>query len=63
MTAVAAAFGADQIGNTTEMTRGFSAGLLGAAAVAAVGAALAAILLSKPATAAHDSSDSELIAA
>jgi hypothetical protein len=63
MTAVAAAFGADQIGNTTEMTRGFSAGLLGAAAVAAVGAALAAILLSKPATAAHDSSDSELIVA
>jgi predicted MFS family arabinose efflux permease len=63
MTAVAAAFGADQIGNTTEMTRGFSAGLLGAAAIAAVGAALAAILLKKPATRAAESRDGELIAA
>jgi EmrB/QacA subfamily drug resistance transporter len=63
MTAVAAAFGAAQIGNTTEMTRGFSAGLLGAAAIAAVGAALAAILLTKPATRAAASTQRELIAA
>jgi predicted MFS family arabinose efflux permease len=62
MTAVAAAFGADQVGNTSELTSGFSAGLLGAAAIAAVGAALAAALLKQPAAAAAHTSG-ELIAA
>jgi hypothetical protein len=63
MTAVAAAFGADQIGNATEMTRGFSAGLVGAATIAVLGAALAAILLMNPATKAAASTERELIAA
>ena len=49
MTAVAAAFGADQIGDPAELTDGFSAALLGAAGIAAVGAVLAAVLLKKPA--------------
>ena len=38
MTAVASAFGADQMGDAVAQTSGFSAGLLGAAAIAAVGA-------------------------
>jgi EmrB/QacA subfamily drug resistance transporter len=64
MTAVAAAFGADQIGNAAELTDGFSAALLGAAGIAAVGAVLAAALLKKPTAApAGDKSDSELVAA
>jgi EmrB/QacA subfamily drug resistance transporter len=63
MTAVAAAFGADQIGNVTEMTRGFSAALVGAAVIAAVGAGLTAVLLKKPAGAAAVISDGELVAA
>jgi EmrB/QacA subfamily drug resistance transporter len=64
MTAVAAAFGADVVGNRVELTDGFSAALLGAAGIAAVGAALAAVLLKKPADSpAGDSPDSELVAA
>jgi MFS family permease len=64
MTAVAAAFGADEIGNLTELTDGFAAALLGAAGIAAVGAVLAAVLLKTPAdTPASDSSESELVAA
>ena len=64
MTAVAAAFGADEIGNPAELTNGFSAALLSAAGIAAVGAVLAAVLLKKPADSpAADSSDSELVAA
>ena len=39
MTAVAAAFGADRVGDVAALTDGFSAGLLGAAGIAAVGAA------------------------
>ncbi len=64
MTAVAAAFGADQVGNPAKLTDGFSAALLGAAGIAAVGAVLAAVLLKKPADspAAH-STDSELATA
>jgi EmrB/QacA subfamily drug resistance transporter len=64
MTAVAAAFGADQVGDPAELTDGFSAALLGAAGIAAVGAVLAAALLKKPAaTPAGDSSNSDLVAA
>jgi MFS family permease len=64
MTAVAAAFGANEIGNLAELTDGFSAALLGAAGIAAVGAVLAAVLLKKPADSpAADSSESELVAA
>lgn len=45
MTAVAAAHGTDQIGNATALTNGFSAGLWGAAAIAAAGALIAAFTL------------------
>ncbi|MCZ2825862.1 MULTISPECIES: MFS transporter [unclassified Modestobacter] len=64
MTAVAAAFGADQIGNPSGLTDGFSAALLGAAGIAAVGAVLTSVLLKKPADSpAANSTDSEPIAA
>jgi MFS family permease len=64
MTAVAVAFGADQVGNPADLTNGFSAALLGAAGIAAVGAVLATVLLKKPADSpAADSTDSELVAA
>lgn len=48
MTAVAAAFGADQAGDLAGLTGGFSAGLIGAAAIAAVGAVLAGAWLRSP---------------
>src|SRR4051812_31327781 len=48
MTAVATVFGADQAGNAGALTDGFSAGLLGAAAIAAVGAVLAWAWLRSP---------------
>jgi MFS family permease len=48
MTAVATAFGADQAGNAGALTDGFSAGLLGAAAIAAAGAVLATAWLRTP---------------
>ena len=51
MTALAAAFGADRISDAVEMTDGFSAGLLGAAGIAAFGAVLAARWLRTPPTA------------
>jgi MFS family permease len=64
MTAVAAAFGADAVSNPAELTDGFSAALLGAAGIAAVGAVLAAVLLRKPADSlAADGTDSELVVA
>ena len=64
MTAVAAAFGASQVGDPAELTNGFSAALFGAAGIAAVGAVLAAVLLRKPADSpSGDSADSELVAA
>jgi MFS family permease len=63
MTAVAAAFGAAEIGDLADLTDGFSAALIGAAGIAAVGAVLAAVLLKKPAESpAVDSADSELVA-
>ncbi|MFC4783942.1 MFS transporter [Nocardioides sp. MAHUQ-72] len=49
MTALAAAFGAERAGDLGALTDGFSAGLLGAAAIAAVGAVLAAAWLRTPA--------------
>jgi EmrB/QacA subfamily drug resistance transporter len=48
MTAVATVFGADQAGNAGALTDGFSAGLLGAAAIAAVGAVIAWAWLRTP---------------
>lgn len=45
MTAVAAAYGADQAGDAAALTDGFSAGLLGAAGIAVVGALIAAMTL------------------
>ena len=62
MTALASAQGADQLGNPVALTDGYSAAFLGAAAIAVVGALLAALLLRAPkATAAVDASieDSE----
>jgi EmrB/QacA subfamily drug resistance transporter len=46
MAAVASAFGADQVGDLGAQTDGFRAGLLGAAAIAAVGAVIAKAWLS-----------------
>ncbi|MFQ6171305.1 MFS transporter [Oryzobacter sp. R7] len=48
MTVVAAAFGAGHHADTTALTDGFSAGLVGAAAIAVAGAALAAAWLRTP---------------
>ena len=48
MTAVATAFGADQAENPVALTDGFSAGLLGAAGIAAAGAVLAWAWLRTP---------------
>ena len=45
MTAVAAAAGADQIGDVFAITDGYSAGLLGAAGIAVAGAVLAGVFL------------------
>ncbi|WP_240229319.1 MFS transporter [Devosia lacusdianchii] len=45
MTAVAAAYGADQLGNPTALTSGFSAAFLGAGGIALAGAVLALITL------------------
>lgn len=45
MTAVAAAFGADQVGDAGALTDGFSAGFLGAAGIAVVGGVIAALTL------------------
>lgn len=48
LTAVATAYGADQIGHPAPLTHGFSAAFIGAAAVALVAAASAAALLRLP---------------
>ncbi|WP_040766992.1 MFS transporter [Tsukamurella sp. 1534] len=45
MTAVAAAFGADQLGNPQALTDGFSAAFLGAGAIALVGSGIALVTL------------------
>jgi EmrB/QacA subfamily drug resistance transporter len=51
MTAVAASYGADQLGNLPALTDGFSAAFLGAAGLAVAGAILAAAMLRSPRTA------------
>ncbi|GEP35412.1 MFS transporter [Nocardioides szechwanensis] len=48
MTAVASAFGADRVGDAVSQTEGWSAGLLGAAGTAALGALLAVAWLRRP---------------
>ena len=48
MTALASASGADRLGDAIAQTDGFSAGLLGAAGIAAVGAGISAIWLRTP---------------
>ena len=50
MTVVATAFGADRAADAVGLTDGFSAGLVGAAAIAGVGAVLAALWLRSPKT-------------
>ena len=61
ITAVAATLGADQVGNSTELTAGFSAAFLGAGLIAAAGAVLAAITLrtSRPRTATTDTAGTD----
>ncbi|MEU2090081.1 MFS transporter [Nocardia beijingensis] len=49
MTAVATAFGADRIGDLPELTNGFSAAFLGAAAIALAGAGITAVTMRTPA--------------
>jgi EmrB/QacA subfamily drug resistance transporter len=66
MTAVATGNGADQLGNVASLTDGYSAAFLGAAAVAVIGALVAAVTLRIPKAPAHDEpqvDDRELIAA
>ncbi|WP_441249351.1 MFS transporter [Kitasatospora sp. McL0602] len=48
MTAVAASYGADKLGDTGSLTEGFSAAFVGAAAIAVVGGLLAAVMLRTP---------------
>lgn len=43
MTAVAASFGANQIGDLPELTNGFSAAFIGAAVIALAGAGVTAV--------------------
>ena len=57
MTALASAFGADRVGDAVAQTAGFSAGLLGAAAIAAVGALVAWAWLRSPAPATAESEE------
>jgi EmrB/QacA subfamily drug resistance transporter len=63
MTAVASAAGADQIGDVVALTDGYSAGLFGAAGIAAIGAILAATWLrTPPATPADQRADESMAA-
>ena len=54
MTAVASAFGADRVGDVAAQTDGFSAGLIGAAAIAAAGAIVTRAWLRSSASAAPE---------
>jgi EmrB/QacA subfamily drug resistance transporter len=63
MTAVATAFGADRVGDVVELTDGFSAALLGAAGIAALGAVVSAAWLRTPAVAAAEIPQDEPAAA
>lgn len=49
MTAVATGFGADRIGDLTQLTDGFSAAFLGAAVIALAGAVITAVAMRSPA--------------
>jgi EmrB/QacA subfamily drug resistance transporter len=57
MTALASAFGADRVGDLSAQTDGFSAGLLGAAAIAAVGALVAKAWLTSSVPASEQSQE------
>jgi MFS family permease len=64
MTVVATAFGADRAADVVGLTDGFSAGLVGAAAIAGAGAVVAALWLRTPkATHNETTVDSEAVAA
>ncbi len=63
MTALASAFGADKVGDAVAQTDGFSAGLLGAAGIAAVGALVAGAWLRSPSTPASEEQPEEAMAA
>jgi MFS family permease len=66
MTALAASQGPDELGNLGALTDGYSAAFIGAAAIAVVGALLAAVLLRLPkatATAEASIEDREPLAA
>ena len=43
MTSIATSYGADQLGSAAELTNGYQAAFIGAAAVAALGALVAAV--------------------
>jgi EmrB/QacA subfamily drug resistance transporter len=58
MTALAASQGADRLGDVAALTDGYAAAFIGAAAIAAAGALLAAVLLRVPRTAASSSGTS-----
>ena len=59
---MATASGADQVGDAVALTDGFSAGLLGAAGIAAVGAVLTAKWLRTPQAAPADHADESVAA-
>ncbi|MEQ7125761.1 MFS transporter [Actinopolymorpha sp. B11F2] len=63
MTAVASAFGADRVGDAVSQTEGFSAGLLGAAAIAGLGALLAMAWLRPQAPSTQDVQETTGVAA
>jgi MFS family permease len=64
MTAVAAGNGADQLGNVSSLTDGYSASFIGAAVIAAAGAVIAAVTLRLPKPqAAPAEADTEAVAA
>jgi MFS family permease len=48
MTAIAAVFGADQLGDLSALTNGFSAVFIGAAVIAVVGAGTTAVVMLSP---------------
>jgi hypothetical protein len=63
MTAVASSVGADRLGDVAALTDGYSAAFVGAAVIAAAGAALAAVLLRFPKTTRATSDATEALAA
>ena len=63
MTALASAYGADQLGEVNALTDGYSAAFLGAAGIALAGALAAAVLLRIPKEAAPATADAEQQAA